>query len=146
MIYHVNDTKAELTLLACKSFKEAKIYATWANECMSSDQVQVSSSAYSTHITGDRLLSYFDFTIDSLVERIFLQLPSRSRVESNIVLIKAMLKEPCLSKSVCCREANKYPTHYSRLSKTIGQHCALIASVTGGRNPMKLLRRIRGDL
>ncbi|ONG18936.1 hypothetical protein BWR13_01675 [Escherichia coli] len=73
-------------------------------------------------------------------------MPTRSRAESNIVLIKIMLKTPTQSKATCCLKADKYPAHYSRLSRTLSQHCAWISQLSGGRNPMKLLRGIRGDL
>lgn len=146
MAFYVNDTKNQATLLICRSFKEASIYATWANENLDCNYIRADTERCAHLITGEKLLSYYGFTIDSLIERLFSLLPSRSRVDSNVALIKILLKNTDISKSASCQQANKYPTHYSRLSNTLGQHSTWIASVTGGRNPMKLLRGIRGDL
>ncbi|MDO90948.1 hypothetical protein EB413_19845 [Salmonella enterica] len=82
----------------------------------------------------------------SLVDRVFTLMPVRTRVDSNKLLIKTMLKNPTLSKASCCLQVDKYPTHYSRLSNTLSEHCAWVGLLSGGRNPMKLLRGIRGDL
>lgn len=146
MYYYVNDAKSKITLLVCSSEREAKIFATWANELKDGMLIRTDTHQYPERASGEELLRYFGFTIDSIVDLIFSILPTRSRVDSNATLIKAMLYEPGKTKSACCEQAKKNPTHYSRLSNILGQHCSLIASLTGGRNPMKLLRGLRGDL
>lgn len=146
MAYYVNDTTTGTTLLACRTKNEASIYALWANECQGGCSIEAQEERFPIQIGGEELLNYFGFTIDSLVDRLFTLMPTRSRAESNIVLIKTMLKDPSQSKSTCCLQAEKYPAHYSRLSKTLSQHCAWVSLLSGGRNPMKLLRGIRGDL
>ncbi|HCJ5541468.1 TPA: hypothetical protein NUX02_004162 [Escherichia coli] len=146
MVYYVNDTAAATTLLTCRTKKEASIYASWANECQGECNIEAQEDKFPIQISGEELLIYFGFTIDTLVDRLFTLMPTRSRAESNIVLIKIMLKTPTQSKATCCLKADKYPAHYSRLSRTLSQHCAWISQLSGGRNPMKLLRGIRGDL
>ncbi|AXC88506.1 hypothetical protein PZE02_003445 [Salmonella enterica subsp. enterica serovar Vitkin] len=146
MTYYVNDTASGTTLLSCRTKKEASIYASWANECQGSCNIEAQECKYPIQSSGEQLLNYFGFTIDSLVDGLFTLMPTRSRAESNIVLIKTMLKDPSQSKSTCCIQANKYPTHYSRLSRTLSEHCAWVSLLSGGRNPMKLLRGVRGDL
>lgn len=146
MAFYVNDNTLQVTILSCRTDKEASVYATWANEYLGINSICVETEKYDVFATGEQLLSYFGFTVDSIVEQVFALLPIRSRVESNVELIKTMLRETNLSKALCCQHANKYPEHYSRLSKTLGQYCSRISGLTGGRNPMKLLRGIRGDI
>lgn len=146
MAYYVNDTTAGTTLLVCRTRNEALIYASWANECQGGCNVEAQENKFPIQISGEQLLHYFGFTIDSLVDRLFTLMPTRSRADSNVILIKSMLKNPSQSKSTCCLHADKYPAHYSRLSRTLSQHCAWVSLLSGGRNPMKLLRGVRGDL
>lgn len=143
--YYVNDPKLKMTILTCRNLKEALVYASWANEVVSKGLV-VEEQNYGGGITGDVLLSYYGFTIDSVIDLIFSLVPNRSRIEGNKLLLKYMLSEPNISKSICCQCSNKNPEHYSRLSRMIGQQCLSVSRLTGGRNPMKLLRGIRGDL
>ncbi|EBH3057705.1 hypothetical protein FKH56_22335 [Salmonella enterica] len=146
MVFYVNETSECMTVLVCRTMREAEIYAGWANENLGVSSIRPSTTYYNNHITGDRLLGYFGFTIDSLVDRVFTLMPVRTRVDSNKLLIKTMLKNPTLSKASCCLQVDKYPTHYSRLSNTLSEHCAWVGLLSGGRNPMKLLRGIRGHL
>ena len=123
MVFYVNETSECMTVLVCRTMREAEIYAGLANENLGVSSIRPSTTYYNNHITGDRLLGYFGFTIDSLVDRVFTLMPVRTRVQ-----------------------VDKYPTHYSRLSNTLSEHCAWVGLLSGGRNPMKLLRGIRGDL
>ncbi|VAK79297.1 Uncharacterised protein [Enterobacter cloacae] len=146
MTYYVNDAGRMVTLLACASAIDARIFASWANEHMRSDQVCVEMQRHALIEEGDDLLSYFGFTIDSLVDRLFVLLPARSQIKANIALIKCLLKEPTLSKQQCCIKQNKSPSHYSRLSNSLSLHAKMVGELTGGRNPIRLLRAIRSDL
>ncbi|MCV9895691.1 hypothetical protein C3O71_12760 [Cronobacter sakazakii] len=146
MIYYVNDTLIKRTLLVCNNKNEARIYSTWANENWPGQVVRAEPHQYSEIDSGDALLAYFGFTIDSLVDAIFQILPARSQNINNVTLIKMLLRNPQLSKHQCCLRSDKHPTHYSRLSNTLGQYCQLTATISGGRSAMKLLRAVRGDI
>lgn len=146
MTYYVNDTHRMVTLLICGTDTDATIYAAWANERLDAKPIQVEAKCHALIKSGDELLGYFGFSIDSLVDTLFLMLPVRSRIHSNIALIKALLREPGISKNQCCIRESKSPTHYSRLSNTLSLHAKWVSDLSGGRNPMRLLRAIRGDL
>lgn len=146
MPYFVNDTIKKITLLPCLSLPEAKIYATWAQEYDHKTSIDIERSPCKTSAQGDILLAYYGFTIDTLVENVFACLPSRSQSVSNKRMIKMLLRHPELSKNECCILIGKEPTHYSRVSKLIGHHCKRISVISGGRNPMRLMREIRSDL
>nr|EES0545415.1 hypothetical protein [Escherichia coli] len=146
MTYYVNDTRRMVTLLICGSDSDASVFANWANEHMKTDVILVETRSLVLIKNGDELLGYFGFSIDSLVDKLFSMLPARSRIHSNTALIKALLREPGLSKHQCCIRENKSPTHYSRLSNNLSLHAKWVSELSGGRNPMRLLRAIRGDL
>ncbi|HDS3503832.1 TPA: hypothetical protein QIR73_004796 [Enterobacter cloacae] len=146
MTYYVNDTRRMVTLLICGSDTDASVFATWANEHLNTNEIHVETQSFDLVKSGDELLGYFGFSIDSLVDKLFLMLPARSRIHSNTALIKAMLREPGLTKHQCCIRESKSPTHYSRLSNNLSLHAKWVSELSGGRNPMRLLRAIRGDL
>ncbi|AYN25613.1 hypothetical protein D8682_00625 (plasmid) [Buttiauxella sp. 3AFRM03] len=146
MTYYVNDTHRMVTLLICGTYADATIYAAWANEQLDANQIQVEAKCHALIKSGDELLGYFGFSIDTLVDTLFLMLPARSRIHSNMALIKTLIREPELSKRQCCIRERKSPTHYSRLSNILSLHAKWVSDLSGGRNPMRLLRAIRGDL
>ncbi len=146
MTVYVNDTVRLATLPVCSSEDEAAIYAVWANEYLKATYIRVESKRYECVNNGDDLLNYFGFTIDSLVDSLFCLLPSRSRISSNISLIKRLLHDTATTKHQCCIMEDKRPSHYGRLSSNISLHSKMVSDLTGGRNPIKLLRAIRSDI
>ncbi|ENU4835439.1 hypothetical protein ACFH4J_003423 [Escherichia coli] len=146
MSYFVNDTINKVTLLRCTDINEAIIYASWATECGNVKSIEIEHSPYKTNAQGDLLLSYYGFSIDSLVDTVFSSMPQRSRNLINKSLIKMLLRFPELTKNECCVLTGKEPTHYSRVSRMMSNNCKLVSELSGGRNPMKLMRGIRGDL
>lgn len=146
MSYFINDTSNRVTILLCSNQTEASIYAAWAREYAGDKSIEIELSPYTTNAAGDVLLSYYGFSIETLVDTVFECLPKRSQSCSNKSMIKMLLRFPDLTKNECCMLTGREPTHYSRVSRLMSSHCKRVAVLSGGRNPMRLLREIRGDL
>ncbi|WP_303745440.1 hypothetical protein [Enterobacter hormaechei] len=146
MTYYINDTSNEITVLICSDRSEANVFASWALEVSQIRSIEIELSPYTTTAEGERLLGYYGFSIDSLVDNIFACMPQRSKTWLNKSMVKMLLRFPELSKNECCLLTGKQPTHYSRVSRLMSQHCMKVSELSGGRNPMKLLRGIRSDL
>ena len=146
MSYYVNDKINKITVLICSDISEASVYAAWALEATQIRSIEIERSPYTTTATGETLLGYYGFSIDSLVDNIFACMPQRSKAWLNKSMVKMLLRFPELSKNECCLLTGKQPTHYSRVSRLMSQHCKKVSELSGGRNPMKLLRGIRSDL
>lgn len=145
-MHFLNDNSNQLTILCCRSRSEAIIYMTWAQEHNDGKTLVIDSTCHQEVATGENLLSYFGFTLDEIITNLFVLLPPRSRSIENRKLLLFMLLYPTLSKKQCCDMSEKNHEHYSRFSKALSNQCASIAVLSGGRNPLKLLRSIRGDL
>ncbi|MEL6008259.1 hypothetical protein J4Z08_21270 [Citrobacter portucalensis] len=145
-MFFLNDSTANTTILSCRNQTEAAIYKNWAQEHNDGKILSIDLTSLQNMATGEELLRYFGFTIDELIRHLFVLLPARSRSLENRKLLFSMLLYPTLSKKQCCDMSQKNHEHYSRFSKTLSSQCASIALLSGGRNPLKLMRGIRGDL
>lgn len=146
MPFYINDESRCFTILKCETNAEALIYKNWIEENTPNRVISISAQMDFEFCEGETLVNYFGFTIETLVTSLFDIVPARSQSDKNQGLVIMLLKNPELSKNRCCIACDKEPTHYNRLIKALGTYCALISKLTGGRNPMKLLRGVRSDL
>ncbi|MGE6471122.1 hypothetical protein [Serratia proteamaculans] len=146
MNYFVNDVTRQLTIIKGLTHAEGLIYAAWASENSISSVIKAETVCYEQISDGELILSYYGFSIDTLIDAIFELVPARSQSVNNVKLFKLLLKNPELPKLQCCVLSNKQATHYNRLGRAVGHYCQRVAALSGGRNPMKLLRAIRGDI
>ncbi|MBB6117773.1 hypothetical protein F4826_004752 [Rahnella inusitata] len=143
---YLNDKKNQQTIMRYDRPEDFVIFRNWVQE-NHADLELVSSKQRTGLICDVQLcLHYFGYTVEGFLDDLFDILPARSsNAESNRELIRIVLQNPEMPKSKCCELSGKNPTHYNRLIQTIEENCAKAAKITGGRNPILIIRSIRSD-
>lgn len=143
---YLNDKTNQQTIMRLSADEEFIVYRNWVQENHADIELESSEIRCGSNLDADVCLPYFGFTFEGFLDAIFNLLPAKSATaESNRDLFRAILQNPRMTKSKCCKIAGKNPTHYNRLVQTIEENCEKVSLVTGGRNPIAIIQSIRAD-
>lgn len=143
---YLNDNTNQQTVMRLPRIEDFVIFRNWVQE--NHPDIQLDSSENRAGVVSDvqLCLNYFGYTLESFLDDLFNLLPPKSAAsDNNRHLIRTVLQNPDMPKSKCCNIAGKNPTHYNRLIQTIEENCNKAAKITGGRNPISIIKSIRAD-